>query len=168
MHVRAGAAGLGFAAILALFGASHDPRSAVLVWNVTASAPIGLYRVMHAAHAQRGDLVLVWPPDWVQHFASERHYLPLHVPMVKRIAAVMGEHVCAWQNTISIDGKIAATRLSTDGVGRALPAWEGCHVLRADEVFLLMKNVKASFDGRYFGVVSSSSILGRLLPLWTH
>ena len=159
---------MGFAAILALLGTSHDPRNALLVWNVTASAPVGLYRVLHATRPHRGDLVLVSPPDWVQRFVSQRRYLPLHVPMVKRIAAASGEQVCARQNTVFIDGKIVATRLSADRAGRALPAWEGCHVLRADEFFLLMKEVSASFDGRYFGVVSSSSILGRLLPLWTH
>ena len=165
---RSGAFGGGFAAILALLGASHDPRNALFVWNATASAPIGLYRVLPEKTLRRGDLVLVMPPDWVQRFASIRHYLPAHIPLVKHVAALTGQTICARNDAISIDGARVATRLRTDSLGRNLPAWIGCRTLSVDEVFLLMKDVRTSFDGRYFGAVSASSIIGRLQPLWTH
>jgi conjugative transfer signal peptidase TraF len=165
---RAGAFGCGFAAILALLCASHDPHNAMLVWNATASAPIGLYRVLPEKELRRGDLVLVKPPDWVQRFASARHYLPAHIPLVKRVAALAGQTICARNDAVLIDGAHVATRLRTDSLGRNLPAWHGCRILDGNEVFLLMKDVRTSFDGRYFGVVSASSVIGRLQPLWTH
>jgi conjugative transfer signal peptidase TraF len=165
---RAGAVGCGSAAILALLAASQDARHAALVWNATASAPIGLYRVLPLSRLRQNDLVLVMPPDWVQHLASERHYLPLHIPLAKRIAALAGQRVCAETDTVSIDGRIVVKRLRTDSLGRKLPAWAGCRTLRPNDVFLLMKNVRSSFDGRYFGPVPASSIIGKLQPLWTH
>jgi type IV secretory pathway protease TraF len=48
-----------------------------------------------------------------------------------------------------------------------LPHWDGCRTLQADELFLLMAAVPDSFDSRYFGPVSLSAVIGRLVPLWT-
>ena len=60
----------------------------LLLWNASASAPVGLYRVMSGAPIQRGDMVLVRTPDSVRDLAAERGYLPLNVPLVKRVAAL--------------------------------------------------------------------------------
>jgi type IV secretory pathway protease TraF len=32
---------------------------------------------------------------------------------------------------------------------------------------LLMPGVPASFDGRYFGPIRASAVIGKLVPLWT-
>ncbi|MBZ9763336.1 S26 family signal peptidase [Mesorhizobium sp. CA8] len=137
-----------------------------LVWNASASAPIGLYRVVAGAPA-RGDLVLARAPEFIAGLAADRGYLPRNVPLVKRVAALPGEHVCAFNEAIIIGGKIVARRLATDGQGRALPWWNECRVLSADELFLLNGEAPRSFDSRYFGPVSSENIIGRLEPLWT-
>ena len=136
-----------------------------LVWNASASAPIGLYRVV-PDNAARGDLVLVHAPDSARQLADERHYLPSRVPLVKRIVAAGGDNVCAANNAIFINGRLAAERLRTDHLGRPLPHWSGCHLLDKDEVFLLMKGVADSFDSRYFGPIPTTAIIGRLVPLW--
>lgn len=143
------------------------PSRAAFVWNVTASAPIGLYRVGHARALSRGDLVLAVPAPQLAAFAARRGYLPVRVPLVKRIAAVAGDDVCARGNAIIINGRLAAARLAADGKHRPLPAWSGCRTLRSGEVFLLMANVRASFDGRYFGPTKASEIAGNLESLWT-
>jgi len=65
-----------------------------LVWNASASAPIGLYRVL-PGNAVRGDLVLVRTPNSVRQLAAERGYLPQNVPLVKRVAALDGDVICA-------------------------------------------------------------------------
>jgi conjugative transfer signal peptidase TraF len=137
-----------------------------LVWNASASAPVGLYRVTSEAPA-RGDLVLVRAPDAIVGLAAERGYLPRSVPLVKRLAALPGEHVCAFNEAIIIGGEIAARRLATDRQGRALPWWNECRTLSADEFFLLNGEVPRSFDSRYFGPVPTKNIIGRLVPLWT-
>jgi conjugative transfer signal peptidase TraF len=115
----------------------------------------------------RGDLVLVDPPPSIAKFAAQRGYLPVGVPLVKRIAAMAGNTVCAQRNRIFIDGQSVAVRLSTDGEGRPLPSWQGCRTLDQGEVFLLMEGVRTSFDGRYFGPTNISNIVGRLDALWT-
>jgi conjugative transfer signal peptidase TraF len=156
------AAGLGCLAFGTLV--SPSPR---FIWNVTASAPVGLYRLIPEIDLHKADLVLVRTPESVRELADRRGYLPRTVPMVKRIVALVGGHICAQGREIFIDGKLVAIRLKSDRAGRPLPAWTGCRMLRTDEIFLLMKDVPDSFDGRYFGPVEASSIIGRLIPVWT-
>ena len=69
--------------------------------------------------------------------------------------------------SIFVNKRMVAQRLRADGRGRALPSWQGCHVLMGNEVFLLMEDVPDSFDGRYFGPIETDRIIGRLVPLWT-
>lgn len=146
---------------------SGTPARALLVWNASASAPIGLYRVARTRALARGDLVLAVPARALAAFADARGYLPRGVPLVKRIAAVAGDAVCARGGVVFIDGRFAASRLAADLEGRLLPSWFGCRTLRANEVFLLMFDVRASFDGRYFGPTRVSEIAGTLDPVWT-
>ena len=100
-------------------------------------------------------------------FAARRGYLPQGVPLIKRIAAEEADVVCAREQALFINARLVAHRLSADSKGRPLPHWLGCQTLRAGEVFLLMENVPASFDGRYFGPTKISLIAGTLRPLWT-
>lgn len=144
-----------------------SPHHALFVWNATASAPIGLYRVTHDHALSRRDLVLAIPSPSAAAFAARRGYLPAGVPLVKRIGAIAGDTVCARGRDIVIDGRFAAARLSVDGQSRSLPAWSGCRTLDHGEVFLLMKDVRTSFDGRYFGPTNISQIVGRLDSVWT-
>ena len=142
-------------------------REAFLVWNASASAPVGLYRVASPGGAERGDLVLTRPPLWAAQLAADRGYLPLGVPLVKRIAARSGDSVCALGEDVRINGRIAARSLLRDSAGRKMPAWNGCRLLGPADIFLLMEDVPDSFDGRYFGPVERARVLGRLVPLWT-
>jgi len=137
-----------------------------LVWNASASAPTGFYWRVGGAPS-RGDLVLARAPLWARRLVAERHYLPRNVPIIKRVAAVAGDVICAAGDAISIDGRVVAHRLASDRKGRPLPRWEGCEALGAGEFFLLMADVSDSFDGRYFGVTDRRDIIGRLVPLWT-
>lgn len=150
---------------VALIGISAVAHAPLLVWNASASAPIGLYRVTSGA-PKRGDLVLISPPKPIAKLAAERRYLPLGVPLIKRIAAVAGDDVCVFDGTIIINGEIAARLLEVDREGRPMPRWNECRALDADEIFLLLTPAD-SFDSRYFGPVSRAQIIGRLAPLWT-
>lgn len=158
-------AATGFGLALIGFPAFVNPAPR-LVWNVSASAPIGLYRVV-SGDARRGDLVLVRPPNEIAQLAAERGYLSLGVPLVKRIAALSGDDVCVFKDAIIVNGKVLARRLEKDGAGRLLPRWYGCRELASGEIFLLMDTIPDSFDSRYFGPVSSANVIGRLVPLWT-
>ena len=148
--------------------AASDSHHPLLVWNASASAPRGLYRVLPAEHYERGDLVLADPQPWVGEFAARRGYLPAGVPLVKRIAAAAGDTVCSDRLLVKVDGKSTAKCLLTDSKHRALPRWRGCHRLKPGEEFLLMRGVPDSFDGRYFGVTLIANNQGKLVPLWTY
>ncbi len=137
-----------------------------VVWNASASAPLGLYWLTRKA-PKVGDFVLAVPPPDARRLAAARGYLPASVDLVKRVAAGPGSAICAAGRRVLIDGKVVAVRLERDALGRALPAWTGCRTLGADEFFLLMEGVPDSFDGRYFGPVRTSAIVGILVPLWT-
>lgn len=166
-HSRRAWRALGFVMMLSILATSASlvptPR---LVWNASASVPVGFYwRV--AGRPARGDLVLARAPRWARKLAAERRYLPLNVPILKRVAAIAGDVVCASGDALFIDGRLVARRLATDRMGRPMPRWEGCETLGAGEFFLLMADVPDSFDGRYFGVTERRDIIGRLVPLWT-
>jgi conjugative transfer signal peptidase TraF len=152
------------ASALLLLGTSKTP---CFIWNATASAPIGFYMFVDKHNVHRGDLVLAMPPRSAQTLAAQRGYLPMGVPLVKHVAALAGDRICADAKSLSIKGRVAALRLRFDSAGRSLPAWSGCRTLAATEVLLLNPAVSHSFDGRYFGPIATTSILGKLVPLWT-
>ncbi len=149
-------------ALLATLVAPPRPH---LVWNVSASAPVGLYRVEPAAELRRGDRVVARLPARWRGLAARRHYLPANVPLVKRVAGVPGDRVCARGRRLSINGRRVAQRLRRDGSGRPLPAWQGCVTLGAGR-YLLLLPAPGSFDGRYFGISDGSDIIGRAHLLW--
>lgn len=145
------------------------PAQPYLVWNATASAPIGLYHVAYHddPHYRIGDLVLVRPAAANAKLYASRGYLPLGVPLLKRIAATAGDRVCEQDRAVSIDGHPVVAALDRDSRGRSLLAWNGCRYLRHSEVFVLMVGVPDSLDGRYFGPTPVRSIIGQAFPLWT-
>lgn len=139
----------------------------LVVWNATTSAPLGLYWVAARADLKRRDLALAELPEPMRVLADERGYLPLGVPLIKHVAALPGDHICTIGRAILIGGSVAARRLKRDSKGRIMPAWDGCRLLMADEIFLLNADVQDSFDGRYFGPMRLDQVIGRLVPLWT-
>lgn len=137
-----------------------------LVWNASASVPVGLYSARPATSARRGDLVAAHAPAPVALLMAERGYLPSRVPMLKHVAATAGQRVCRIGLVVSIDGERVAEARSRDRMGRPLPSWSGCRTLGAGEVLLLNPASAASFDGRYFGPVPARGIVAVLTPLW--
>lgn len=160
----------GIAGGLALIGSAAmldfvvRPAS-LLVWNASASAPIGLWRIRTSVPLRQGDMVLARMPPALASLAAERRYIPANVPLLKRIVARNGDTVCALGNRIFVNGDPVALRLERDRLGRILPHWQGCELLRNGRQFLLMDRAD-SFDGRYFGPVDGDAIIGKATPLW--
>ena len=155
--------GLQASAILAL--ACQEHARPWLLWNATASAPIGLYAVQPEPRPKVGDLLVVRPDPAFARWMVERRYIGRDVPLVKRVAAVAGACVCRSGVQISIDDQAAATALTRDHLGRGLPIWSGCRALGAGQLFLL-NAAPASLDGRYFGPTPITAAIGRAIPLW--
>jgi conjugative transfer signal peptidase TraF len=142
---------------------SPRPR---LLWNASASMPIGLYRIDAAHDVGTGSIVIARVPTRWRAWAAARRYIPVDVPLVKRVAAEPGDTVCAAGAHITVNGRPAAERRRYDRLGRPMPWWRGCVTLRAGALFLLTAN-PASFDGRYFGPITPADIIGQGHPLWT-
>jgi conjugative transfer signal peptidase TraF len=142
------------------------PPGPLLVWNASASAPVGLYGVGATTGIRTGDMVIAWPPKPLRVFAARRRYLPANVPLVKRVMAEPGDTVCALGQEIFVNGRRIAERLTRDGSGRPMPWWTGCVTLRSGMMFLLMTDSSASFDGRYFGPTKPAQIVGKATLLW--
>jgi conjugative transfer signal peptidase TraF len=137
------------------------------VWNASESVPIGLYKVQPAGTLAVTNLVVAMPPEPLATLLAEGAYLPLGVPLIKRILALPGQSVCRDDRLISVDGIDMGAALARDRRGRALPIWQGCRVIAQGEVFLMNWDEPASLDGRYFGPIPASAIVGRAEPVWT-
>ena len=160
----AGGIGLALIGLAATLDFAIRPAPRV-IWNASASAPIGFWRVDPHARFRTHDMVLARTPEAVRQLAADRRYIPVNLPLLKRIAARDGDDVCALGHDIFINGQWVATRLATDRRGRPLPWWSGCELLRGGRVFLLM-DAPDSFDGRYFGPVDEDAVIGKAVPLW--
>jgi conjugative transfer signal peptidase TraF len=157
---------VGTAGIMTLGLTIVAPPRPRLVWNASASAPTGLYAVTPGASINRGDMVIARIPAQYRKLAAVRHYLPANVPLVKHVAASAGDEICALGKTIVLNGRWIAQRRIADEHGRVLPWWSGCIRLRGDQLFLLMTDSPASFDGRYFGVTEGEDVIGTARLLW--
>lgn len=141
-----------------------------LVYNPSDSVRRGWYSIGPVASTgslHAGSIVLARLPVGVAAFAAQRGHLPSGVPILKRIGAVAPQSLCAQERVLRVDGDIAATARTHDGMGRPLPAWQQCRRLAAGELFLLSDTNPASFDSRYFGPIVASDVIGVARPLWT-
>ena len=143
------------------------PMPIKLIWNASASAPIGLYKVEAGGLFAVTDLVAVDAPEPLATFLAERRYLPRGAPLLKCVVAVSRQTVCRTGLVISVDGITVGAALERDRAGRDLPVWQGCKRIGPSEVFLMNPQVRDSLDGRYFGLTSTDRIIGRAVPLWT-
>lgn len=164
---RAACIAAALAAVVATVAPAVVEMPPLLLWNASASAPIGLYVIRKIGAPTAGVLAVIEPPETVARFAARRGYLPLGVPMLKHIEALPGQEVCRIGRVITVNGLAVGAALERDLKGRALPDWRGCRIVAAAEIFVMNPKVQDSLDGRYFGPFPASSIVGRALPLWT-
>jgi conjugative transfer signal peptidase TraF len=158
-----GAVIAGCALVISPFIVDPPPR---LLFNTTASAPVGFYWIDRRP-PRIGDWVVVHPPADLAIWMARRGYLPVNVPLLKRLAAAKGQTVCGRGGRVFIDGRLVAVARDQDRWGRRLHPFVGCHRLADGEVFLLNADAPRSLDGRYFGPLPRTTIVGRAVLLWT-
>lgn len=137
------------------------------IWNASSSVPIGLYRLQPATRLSVTELVAVQPPDLLATFLDLNGYLPIGVPMLKRVLALPGQTVCRNGLTIAVDGVDVGEAQDRDRRGRPLPVWSGCRVVADGDVFVMNWQAVDSLDSRYFGPLPASAVIGRAVPVWT-
>lgn len=158
-----------FLTIRFLFGLS-------VMINISDSEPFGLYLLdlSSSQKIRRGDLVAACIPLDFARLAFRRTYLkasstcPGHViPVLKRVYGIPGDLVVLGKDGTVINGQTIphTRRLAVDTRGNPVP-----HVTFSGKLsgyLLLAPTYHLSFDGRYFGPVSHSDIIGRVTPLFT-
>jgi conjugative transfer signal peptidase TraF len=155
---------LAAAALLSSIAARPVPR---FLWNASESVPIGLYRLQPTDRLFVTELVAIEPPEPFATFLAHGRFLPRGILMLKRVLALPGQTVCREELRITVDKTEMGVAREHDSRGRPLPVWQGCHVVADGEVFLMNWQSADSLDGRYFGALPASAIVGRAEPLWT-
>ncbi|HGM5077148.1 TPA: S26 family signal peptidase [Serratia marcescens] len=168
-RARLALAALTAGGLAALAWAAFVQPSVRVVYNPSDSVPVGWYRIAPAPALPDalpvGSIVLTTLPADAAALASQRGYLPSHVPLLKRVGAVAPQHVCIAAGVVRIDGVPVAAVLRSDRWGRPLSSWPQCRHLAQGELFLLSVSNPASFDSRYFGPVSAAAVLGVAQPI---
>jgi type IV secretory pathway protease TraF len=139
-----------------------DPAP-MMLWNVSASVPRGVYRI-EKRRPIRGEIAVLHLPEWAALFASERRYLPGGAWLFKPVAATNGSMICRFGICIFVDGKLVTSALAADKRRRAMPKRRGCSKLKFDQFFLLSRH-RDSFDSRHFGPVDGTLIVGTAKPI---
>lgn len=155
------------AAALATMLASGVPTAPRLVWNASASVPIGFYTIAPADRIEVADLVAVLPPEPIADFMVHRGYIARDVPLLKHVVGLPGQRVCRDGHAITVDAVPLGEARDRDSQGRDLPVWQGCRIIAEGEVFLMNLDVSDSLDGRYFGPLPVSTVIGQATPLLT-
>lgn len=143
------------------------PAPTKLVWNVTPSVPVGLYSIAPSHRLEVTDLVAVMPPEPLASFMVQRGYIGVDVPLLKRVMALPGQRVCRTGMAITVDDVPLGHARDRDRIGRELPIWQGCRRLASGELFLMNPDAADSLDGRYFGPLADSAVIGRATSVWT-
>ena len=90
--------------------------------------------------------------------------------LIKQVAALSGDRVTIGVQGVQVNGvllKNSAPR-PADEAGRPLRAYElSDYALRSEEVLLMSDYNPASFDGRYFGPLSKTTIQSVIVPVIT-
>ena len=174
LRARLVLAGLSACGLAAVAWASFVHPLPRLIYNPSDSVAVGWYRVDPLGHGAGslprplsvGSIVLTTLPPEAAALAAQRGYLPARVPLLKRVGAVAPQHVCVFDALVWIDGVPVAAVRPADRLGRPLSSWPQCRRLRPGELFLLSAANPASFDSRYFGPVSASTVIGIAHPVW--
>jgi signal peptidase I len=134
---------LGLSALL--IGVSHSP----LRLNFTESLPIGLWKIQPIAQVERGTIAFF-------HQEGRKRYL-------KPIAAIEGDAVeIKTGYPVTINGKELP---NTEAQPNTTPWPDGKYTVKPGEVWVFSSYNARSYDSRYFGPLSVSTIQGEAIPL---
>src|SRR5699024_5955921 len=111
----------GLAALAAGFVAVVKPAPLV-VHNDSPSMPEGWY-VRVPGKPGTGDIVVLQPPQAAVQYSLARWGERPTETFIKPVVAEAGDHVCAQGDIVSVNGFVAAHRMTMDGHGHRLPQW---------------------------------------------
>jgi conjugative transfer signal peptidase TraF len=125
--------------------------------NVSASVPLGLYRLHRVPASLEQGMVVVLPVP-----ASVRAWQWRWLPLLKPVAGLPGDAVCITDDGLWINAHWYGPVLSESN-GRALPRLRGCFTVGPSEV-VLASAAPRSLDSRYFGPVPIADLSAMATP----
>jgi conjugative transfer signal peptidase TraF len=134
--------------------------------NLSHSVPVGLYKISSLTNYKTGDLVIFEPPQAGRSLIYKRRWLPNGWSLIKHIGALPGDAYSIQKGSFSINGKYAGPVFERDTEGKALPYRGGRYKVERNTFLPISTHISNSFDGRYFGTVSLTSIKGKAIPIW--
>lgn len=152
---------------LAVLGPAWRSTEIIIVRNLSPSLPPGFYLVQPSHNVSLGEIAVFRLPRDVLRKVGGRRWLAHPPLLIKPTAAVTGARVCHWTSSIRINGVRVGSTLLTDSEGLELPRIRGCYRIRRGWFLPLSNRIPNSFDGRYFGALPPSLLLGRAVPLLT-
>ena len=129
-----------------------------LVWNRTASAPLGLYWQSNDPITKHCWVIVSAGSD-ASLWAQKNGFVGANWPLIKRVYGIPGDQICRSNNAIFVNELRVAEAHSFARNGAKLPRWKGCFQLSSDEYFLLNSHPN-SLDGRYFGATKVGDLEG--------
>jgi conjugative transfer signal peptidase TraF len=138
-----------------------------LILNLSASMPRGVYRLAPLGPLQADKVIVFNLPSAAAALISGRTWLREGTPLIKPIAALPGDKVCASGGTLRINGVVRGNIFKSDYAGKPLPTLLGCFSVSVDHVFVLSRHTARSYDSRYFGEIPLDTVLGQAVPVLT-
>jgi len=135
--------------------------------NLTHSFPIGIYQIDKKTPWEKGNLVVVCPPNNNQFKKNNHNYLgegrcPSGTyPLLKKIVAVAGDDVEV-KDFVYIEGKLQTNSnvYKWNNLVRMFPCY-GKHTITPGMIWVMSDYNNRSFDSRYFCEVPEANIIGR-------
>ena len=141
--------------------------------NASASLPIGLYRTTSDATSK---LVEFCPSEPYASLSAKRAYRGKGdcpdgaEPLMKPIVAVAGDLIEVSPQGVAVNGRLCrnSAPLTVDTHNRPLHHWPfGTYRVSPGTAWVISSFNALSFDSRYFGPISVSSVLFHMRPLIT-
>lgn len=145
--------------------------SQTIVINTTPSVPRGIYLRDNNVSIERGDLVLLHPPD-TPFFADARKFglVPYGLGkgaygyLIKYVVGMEGDVVELDDKGVIINGERQPNSTRQE-LGFDSPCLAHRQRLGPHGCWCMTSHPK-SFDSRYFGVINEAAIVATLKPLW--
>jgi conjugative transfer signal peptidase TraF len=136
--------------------------------NGTPSEPVGFYRLVpRPESAYRRGMYVVFPvPAELRDLVYGRHWMRNGIPFLKEVLGLEGDRVCIFADRVEINDRLIGPVFRVDSSGLPLPQRRGCLVIPAGYFLAASQHFAKSFDGRYFGPLPLSILMGEARPLW--
>lgn len=135
--------------------------------NTTPSQPLGIYQALKFdGRLETGDLVIFKPPQKIHPYVYGRGWMKEGELMLKNVGALPGDIYEVTDEAIMINGQHVGPIATVDRKGLPLPRLRGRFKVKEGGFLPISTHIPNSFDGRYFGAVSTKQIKAKAVLVY--